>query len=441
MAKSFFSRDEKIFLVLMAATQFNHIVDFVIMMPLGQVIMRTLSITPQQFSLLVASYTLSAAVSGVLASFFVDRFDRKACLMFFYSGFVAGTLACSFATSFEFLLFARSLAGFFGGVIGSLIFAMASDYFPFERRGTALGVIMGSFSLASVVGVPLSLMLANRYDWRAPFGVLGFLSLIVLALIYFRLPAMRGHLAARVAGMAHATPVQVIRRILTSPAQRIALIFMFCLTLGQFAIIPFISPSLVSNAGMPEADLPYLYLFGGICSFGASYAFGRLSDLFGKPVVFMWSCFYSMIPIYLITNMAPHAEWILLMITSSFFIAMSGRMVPAVAMTSAATSPAERGSFMSFSQATQNLAAALAAMLSGAIVVKAENGYLERYALVGYFSIAFTIVAVLLSRRLILPPAPTPDADGGGGGLRLSAGAGAGAVGDVAAAETEGAHF
>lgn len=430
MAKSFFSRDEKVFLALMAATQFNHIVDFVIMMPLGPVMMRSLSITPREFSFLVASYTLAAAVSGMLASLFVDRFDRKTCLLFFYSGFVAGTLACSFANSFAFLLFARSLAGFFGGVISSLMYAMTSDYFPFERRGTALGVIMGSFSLASVVGVPLSLMLANHFDWHAPFSVLGVLSLVVLALIYFRVPPMRAHLSARAKGAAHAAPREVLRRILTSPAQRIALVFMFSLTLGQFSIIPFISPSLVSNASFPEVDLPYLYLFGGICSFLASYAFGRLSDRFGKRIVFVVSCFYSVIPIFLITNMAPHPEWVLLMISSSFFIAMSGRMVPAVAMTSAATPPSERGSFMSFSQATQNLAAALAAVLAGAIVIKNETGYLERYAWVGYFAIAFTVVAVALSRKLVLPPSSTSPN-----------GAGAGLASEVAAAETEGAHF
>jgi len=282
--------------------------------------MRSLDVNPQQFSLLVACYTFSASISAVLSTFFADRFDRKSYLMFFYVGFIFGTFACSQARSFETLFLARCMAGFFGGVIGSIVFAMASDYFPFERRGTAIGVIMGSFAFASVVGVPLGLFLATRFDWHVPFSSLALVATMVLGIIYFRVPSMKGHmpqLNSLNVMEPRETPLETFRRIFSSRPQVIALLFMFSLTLGQFSIIPFVSPSLVMNAGVPESQLHYLYFFGGTASLFASYILGRMSDHYGKRKILLWSCFISILPIYLITTMQPHPLWIILTITTS----------------------------------------------------------------------------------------------------------------------------
>lgn len=391
-----FTKSEKILLFLMALTQFNHIVDFVIMMPLGQTIMRVLSISPQQFSWLVSAYTFAAAVSGFLASMFVDRFDRKNCLMFFYTGFIIGTFGCSLADTFEMLLLARGFTGFFGGVIASLIFSMISDTVPYERRATALGIIMGSFSLASIIGVPVSLKLATMYSWNTPFTVLGFLAMAVLVMIYFKVPAMRGHLNHPERN----NPWGVLKRLASSRNQQIALLFMFSLVMGQFAIIPFISASLVANAGYPEADLPFLYLFGGLASIIASVIVGRMSDKYGKLKVFGASAIISVVPILLITNIEPHPLWLLITIASCFFITISGRMVPATTMISSSTAPEHRGSFMSISTSTQQLSAAVASTIAGLIVVKDSAGHLEHFAEAGYLAIGFTLVALVISRYL-----------------------------------------
>lgn len=280
-----FTRKEWVFLSLLAATQFNHIVDFVIMMPLGETIMRAFAISPQQFSLLVATYTLSAAASAILSSMLADQFDRKKFLMIFYTGFILGTFACALSNTFETLLIARGIAGFFGGVIGSIVMAMVSDYFPFERRGTAMGVLMGSFALASVIGVPLGLLLATRFEWHVPFFAVGILASLVMILIHFRIPSMGAHLNASPGESNH--PMATLRRIFSSRDQLVALGFMFVLNLGQFSIIPFIAPSLVSNAGLPEKDLFYMYLIGGSVSFVTSFIVGRLSDVYGKRPVFL----------------------------------------------------------------------------------------------------------------------------------------------------------
>src|SRR6476620_10398560 len=95
---------ERIILIILASINFTHILDFMIMMPLGNYLMPYFHISAKQFSFLVGAYTLSAAVSGFTAAFFVDKFDRKRVLLFGYIGFLLGTIACGFAPSYMLLL-------------------------------------------------------------------------------------------------------------------------------------------------------------------------------------------------------------------------------------------------------------------------------------------------------------------------------------------------
>lgn len=380
---------------LMAAIQFSHIVDFMILMPLGPQLMRMFNITPQAFGLLVSSYTFAAGISGFLASFFVDRFDRKSCLLFFYIGFAVSTLACAWAPSYEYLLIARCLAGMFGGVLGSLVLSIVSDAISYERRGSAMGIVMGSFSVASVMGVPFSLYLANKYSWHAPFIFLGLISFPVILLAMKYIPSMNAHVRK---GGGH-SPWDSIAHILRTPNQQLALVFMFCLVLGQFSVIPFLSPSFVANAGLREDQLPLIYLFGGLCSMVASPTVGRLADRFGKKKVFSASVLLSMIPLWVITHLHQQPVWLVLVVSSSFFIVMSGRMVPAMAMISSTATPEYRGSFMSISSAVQQLSAAIASWVAGVIIVGGEGGQLLNFEIVGYIAIGFSVCALLTAPK------------------------------------------
>lgn len=391
-----FSREEKILLGLMAGINFNHIVDFMIMMPLGPMLIRLFGIEAGQFGLLVSSYSFTAGLSGLLASLYVDRFDRKQSLLFFFAGFSLSTVACALAPGYWYLLAARSLAGAFGGVLSSLVLSVVSDAIPYERRGTAMGVVMGSFSVASVVGVPFSLELANRISWHAPFVFLGLLSFLVWVLIVAFMAPMRGHLLSKAA---RSPKRDTFLRILRTPAQCWALVFLGSIVLGQFTVIPFLSQSYVANAGLPESKLSYIYLFGGICSFAASPLVGWLADKTSKHTVFAFAVVLSAIPIYLITNMTAQPVWYLILISCSFFIAMSGRMVPALAMASSTATPQYRGSFMSVCSAVQNMSAALAAFVGGKIVLF-QDGRFERFDHVGFVAMAFSLVALGASRMI-----------------------------------------
>lgn len=390
-----YSRQEKLLLAVLSSVQFCHIVDFVIMMPLNPFFTRAFGMSPKEFGLLVSSYSLAAGCTGLLSSFFVDRFDRKSTLVFFACGFTLGTLACGFASGYGLLLAARCVAGAFGGVLGSLALSIIADAFPYERRGAAMGLLFGSFSVASVFGVPMGLFLANEFGWNAPFLVLGGLAAIVTFGASVMIPSMRGHITA-----AKRPLLEAYAHILRTPNQLWALMFLVCLILGQFSIIPFLSASFVTNAGLTEGELPLIYLFGGLCSMIASPMAGRLSDKHGKKPVFMISAVLSIVPIILITNLGPHPHWMLFALSSAFFIVMSGRMVPAMAMISATATPAYRGSFMSVTSAVQQFASASASFMAGLIVVTGEGGRLERYDRVGAVAVLFSLFAFFITWRL-----------------------------------------
>ncbi len=390
------SRNEKILLALMAGINFNHIVDFMIMMPLGPMFRRLFGLEANQFGLLVSSYSFSAGISGVVASFFIDRFDRKHALLFFFGGFIVSTVACALAPGYFFLLAARSLAGAFGGVLSSLVLSVVSDAIPYERRGTAMGVVMGSFSVASVLGVPFSLELANRISWHAPFVFLGLLSTVVWLFIFSFMPPMRGHFRAR---EAMHSKFDTIAHVARSPSQLWALFFMFCLVMGQFTVIPYLSQSYVANSGLPEAKLSYIYLFGGLCSMASAPLVGWLADKTSKHTVFAFAVVLACIPIVLITNLGMQPIWLLILISCTFFITMTGRMVPAMAMVSSTATPEYRGSFMSYSSAVQNFSAGLASYVGG-LIVTFESGRFVNYEKVGYIAVCFSFIALFVSRQI-----------------------------------------
>lgn len=393
-----FTKQEWSLMAVLACIQFSHIVDFVIMMPLGPQLMRTFNIDPHQFGMLVSSYTFSAGISGLLASLFIDKFDRKSILLFFYVGFGLSTIACAMSNTYWLLFFARSIAGVFGGVLSSLVLSIVGDAIAVEKRGTAFGIVMGSFSIASILGIPFSMYLANNYDWHAPFVFLGILSCLICFLVFFTIPSMKNHLKGPHKG-GHGL-LHALIHILRTRNQLLALTFIFSLIFSQFCIVPFLSPSFVANAGMKESELPLIYLVGGIVSMFSSPLFGRLSDKFGRKKIFLIAALLSIFPLFVITNLGPHSLPVLLFIVSCFFFAAGGRMVPATAMVSATATPQFRGSFMSVSSSVQQMAAALGSYIAGMVVIKNEAGNLLNYNYVGYMAIAFTFVAIALSRSV-----------------------------------------
>ncbi|MFN0040287.1 MAG: MFS transporter [Burkholderiales bacterium] len=389
--------NERLLVYTLAGVQFTHILDFMVLMPLGPQLIRVLHINAQQFALLVSAYVFVAAIASVIAASHVDRFDRRHVLIFVYSGFLLSTLLCSFANSFESLLAARALAGAFGGVAGSVVHSILGDVFPDQRRGAATGIVMSAFSIAAVLGVPAGLYFANHFDWRAPFLMVATLAVLVLLGVWKVVPTMRGHI--RTDGKSR-NAIRQLRAVFSEPNHRRAFAMMATLIFGGFSVIPFISPYMVANVGLQETDLPYLYFFGGMATAFTSRWFGRLSDRRGKREVFTVLALISILPLLIATNMPPWPVWLAVGATVVFFIFISGRFVPAMALLNSAALPGQRGSVLSLSSAIQQLASGCASLLAGFLIGQTASGELTHYWLVGLIAVGCTLTAIALAWRV-----------------------------------------
>lgn len=387
---------------ILTAINFTHILDFVIMMPLGPQLMRVFAIEPSHFALAVSAYSFSAAFAGVAGAFLIDRFDRKRALLGLYIGFIVATAACAVAPTFVALIAARIAAGACGGVLGALILAIVADEIPYERRGAANGIVMSAFSLASIAGVPAALAAATTWSWHAPFVLLAGLAAAVLAVALVVLRPMRGHLGRPVA--ASTTFLEVV----LDAGNLRAFAFIAALMLAGFSVIPFISPYLVGNVGFREADLPYVYLFGGIFSVVTSPLIGRIVDRVGTRPVFTVLALASIVPTLALTRLGMVGVPLALACTTAFIIVGSGRFVPAMTLVASSVAPARRGSFMSLNSAVQSAASGLAAWLAGLAIGRDAQGRLTGYDQVGLGSVAAILLAIVLAWRVRVPTADPP---------------------------------
>ncbi len=384
-------------LFLLAGIQFTHILDFVIIMPLGPRFMQVFSINPQQFGFIVSSYTFSAGIAGILGTGFIDRFDRKAVLNTSYLGFVLGTYLSAMSPDYNTLLVARIVSGAFGGILGAMVFSIVGDVIPYERRGKASGIIMSAFSFASVAGVPLGLFLATEYNsWSAPFWGLSFFSTVILILSHFIMPSIRTHLEKN----EYHSAFKVYKIILKDTNHLKAFFLIISMMFAGFSVIPFISPYMVSNVGVSEKDLSYLYFFGGGATIFTARIIGILADKYGKYKVFATIAVLSTIPIYLITNLPQVPLYQALIVSTLFFILVSGRFIPALAIITGSVLPRNRGGFMSLNSSFQQIASGLASSISGIILVKNSDGSMSNYEYVGYMAIVATLIATYIGSKI-----------------------------------------
>jgi predicted MFS family arabinose efflux permease len=394
-------REEKFLLYMLAAIQFTHIVDFMIIMPLGPRLIPLFRITPAQFGLIVSTYTFSAGLFGLVAAWFLDRFDRKAALLWLYGGFAVGTLCCGLAPNYPALVVARFLAGCFGGLTAATVLTLVGDIVPPHRRGEAMGTVFSAFSLASIAGVPAGLFLANHLGWHAPFLALAALSLAVLAAAAKRLPSLRGH-------MAHAkeSPLAEMRAILGQGNHWLAFAMTMSMTMAGFMVIPYLSPSFVANAGLTNEQLPLIYLFGGALTFFSMRWLGRIADRLGLLRVFAIVSLLSIVPIVAITRLPPLPVWAVLIASSCFMVLVSGRFIPGMAMVTNSVEARYRGGFMSLNSAVQQFASGLASLIAGAIITSGPGGRLEHYGTVGLAGAGCILISLAVAR--FLKPAANP---------------------------------
>jgi DHA1 family inner membrane transport protein len=391
-------------LLVLCAVQFTHILDFMIMMPLGEPLMRVFNITPAQFTHLVASYGLAAAVSGFAGGFFLDRFNRKRSLIVLYAGFGLATLACALAPTHHTLLAARLAAGAFGGLAGSMVTAMVGDVIPPARRGRAMSFVMAAFPLASVLGVPTGIILAGKYGWHAPFFFIAVCAAANVVLASVSLP----HLLTAVQDH---QPMRQMKEILTRGIHLRAFAVGAVLVMSGGVIIPFLAPSFIANVGLDETfQLPIAYAVGGIATACSTPFIGWLSDRMDRLRLLAIMSAGAVVVVFFITRLGPSSVVTASLMMALFMVTMSGRFAPAMTMVTNAVEARYRGGFMSVNAALQQAASAGSSMLAGLFVTRDATGHLAGLPLLGYVSTGFFGLTVLLAfeLRAAAPHVATP---------------------------------
>jgi len=402
-----FSGYQKVVVGMLAFLQFAVILDFMLMSPLGALIMPSLSVTPAQFGMVVSAYAFAAGVSGLLTAGFADRFDRKKLLLFFYTGFIVGTAWCGVAQSFESLLLARIVTGLFGGVIGSVVLAIATDLFPPQMRGRVMGFIQTAFAASQILGIPIGIYLSNQWNWHVPFLALAALGVFGGLLIAWQMRPVAEHLKIPQEHNAF----DHLRHTVTEPRYLLSFVSVLFLATGGFMLMPFSSAFTVNNLGISLHDLPIIYLVTGISTIFVGPLVGKAADAFGKLRVFFFGTALMIVMVLIYTHLGVSTLTVVTVINVVLFIGIFSRMIPFQALMTQVPAQTQRGSFNAINASISQLAGGLASLVAGHIVQQGADGRIHHYDIAGYVVVATSLLACVLLWRIqrgIAAPATAP---------------------------------
>ena len=392
-----FTSYQKFVITILALTQFSVVLDFMVMSPLGDVLMKQMNLTTTQFGISVAAYAVSAGISGLLTAGFADRYDRKKLLLFFYVGFILGTLFCGLSTTYTMLLAARIITGIFGGVIGSISMAIVADLFPIQQRGRVMGFMQMGFGASQVLGIPISLYLSNHWGWQSPFLMIVGMATIILFALVAKMQPITAHLDCKTENNAFKHLWNTIK----NRNYRIGFLTTALLSLGGFMMMPWGSAFAINNLKITNEQLPILFMVAGVATLIIMPVIGKLSDSLSKFKIFTFASIWMIIVVVIYTNMTESPLWLVMILNVTMMIGIMGRMVPSMALVSALPEMHDRGAFMSINSSLQQIAGGIASAIGGMIVVqKTKLSPLEHYDILGYVVVVFAIACVFMLWRV-----------------------------------------
>ena len=394
--KKAFSPYQIIVILILALTQFSVVLDFMVMSPLGDLLIKDLNITPAQFGVVVSSYALSAGVSGFLTASFADKFDRKKLLLFFYGGFIIGTLFCGLASSYMLLVLARIFTGIFGGVISSISLAIVADLFEIDQRGRVMSFLQMGFGMSQVLGIPISLYLATYWNWQAPFFLIVGLAFLIFIAAFVVLKPVNEHLKLQ-----RSSPIKHLFQTISNKNYRIGYLATAFMSLGGYLMMPWGSAFSVNNVGISQSELPLLFMVVGIATLIIMPISGNLSDRFSKFNVFLTASIVMVIAVLIYTNLGKVSLLTLIIVNVMMMAGVMARMVPSQALATSITEMKDRGAFMSINSSLQQFAGGVAAMVGGFIVVQKDQfSPLEKFDFLGLVVICVIIINIFLTYRV-----------------------------------------
>ena len=392
-----FTSYQKFAIFALAITMFTVVLDFMVMSPLGDILMKSLNIKPAHFGLAVSAYAFSAGISGLLTAGFADRYDRKKLLLFFYTGFIAGTLLCGIANTYPLLVGARIITGLFGGVIGSISMAIVADLFDLQHRGRVMGFMQMGFGASQVLGIPIGLYLANFWGWHAPFLWVGIMAIIVAILISVKLKPLTKHLAVQ----QDKSALKHLLHTLSKKDYRIGFSATALLSIGGFMMMPFGSAFAINNLHITQHQLPLLFMVAGLSTLIIMPLVGKLSDKVDKFKIFVAASVWMAVVVVIYTNLSVTPLWLVMVFNVLMMCGIMSRMVPSSALITAVPVLQDRGAFMSVNSSLQQIAGGIAAAFAGLIVVQKDKfSPLEHYNTLGYIIVGISAVSAFLLYRV-----------------------------------------
>lgn len=392
-----FTSYQKFIIAILALLQFTIVLDFMILSPLGDILMKSLDITPQKFGWVVSSYAFSAGISGILAAGFADKFDRKKMLLFFYVGFVFGTLFCGMATTYEMLLLARVVTGLFGGVIGAISMAIITDLFAINQRGRVMGFVQMAFAGSQVLGVPLSIYLAAKFNWHIAFFMIVVIAIIIGVLVLIKMKPVNEHLKLQ----SDKNAFLHLWHTLQNKSYQVGFLATAMLSIGGFMLMPFGSAFLVNNVHIPQTDLFLVFMFTGISSIIIMPIIGKISDRVDKFKVFTVGSFIAIIMVLFYTNISTVPLWQVIIINMLLFMGIMSRMIPSTILATAIPEMKDRGAYMSINSSLQQMAGGIAAVFAGLIVTQqTKTSPLEHYNTLGYVVAIMILICIYFVYRM-----------------------------------------
>jgi predicted MFS family arabinose efflux permease len=385
-----FSRYQSGLVALLAFVQFTIILDFIIMSPLGAIMMPALNISAAQFGVAVSAYAFSAGISGLLAAGFADRFDRKRLLLFFYAGFAVGTALCALAPNYHVLLLGRIVTGLFGGVVGSIVLAIITDLFPLQLRGRVMGYVQTAFAASQVLGIPVGLFLANRWNWHVGFGAIVGLAIVVFVAALILMRPVDGHLRLKQETSAFTHLFATV----TNPDYTLAFGVTTLLATGGYMLMPFGSAYTVHNLGIDIEHLPTIYLVSGLFSVLIGPLVGWASDTFGKFPTFVFGTAMSIVMVLIYTHLGQVGLTLVIVVNVLLFVGIFSRMIPSQAMISAIPAPHQRGSFSAIGASLQQLSGGLGSVFAAMVIAQNADESLRHFDRLGYIVVATSLVAL-----------------------------------------------
>ncbi|MDV5171347.1 MFS transporter [Photobacterium rosenbergii] len=346
-------------------------------MPLGPDLVRDIGLAGEQVGLISGGATLGSALIGFLLAPYLDKFDRKKSLVFFLVSRSVFILLCSWSESPVQLIVVFVIAGCFSGPLNGLVMASVIDATRVEERGRAMAFVASGFSLAAILVVPVSLLIAQYSSWQMAFILSGVLGLVLAGILQLCFPKLsQPQQNTTQASGSLSQPSQGLKAMVLSLPFALSIAMTSIAIFGHFLLVPNISTYFQFNLSFPREEISYLYFFGGIASILAMRWSGKLLDR--GFLISTFSSLTLLVIAVVYTGFVYQPNSVLIYVIFILFMASSSaRSAMVSAVVSRCPPPQFRAAFMSYQSTASNVAAGLASVVSSLYLSTASNHQLQ----------------------------------------------------------------